>query len=155
MTSQLLKVEEREMGLHNDLSDFSKWNYFLDFLFFVFLGLFILLSVSHLSFAQFFWHTFIQSSHLSPQFIHYFLLSENLSALVLSTSTSFPLFSVFCCFFFSWIYLFPASCQFCSPIQLPTHVKYNFFVYFINPTYWAISSPSLIRKLGTNKGPES
>lgn len=152
MTSQLLKVEEREMGLHNDLSDFSKWNYFLDFLFFVFLGLFILLSVSHLSFAQFF---LAHLHHLSPQFIHYFLLSENLSALVLSTSASFPPFSVFCCFFFSWIYLFPASCQFCSRIQLPTHVKYIFFVYFINPTYWAISSPSLIRKLGTNKGPES
>lgn len=153
MTSQLLKVEEREMGLHNDLSDFSKWNYFLDFLFFVFLGLFILLSVSV---SSFFCSVFLAHlHHLSPQFIHYLLLSENLSALVLSTSTSFPLFSVFCCFFFSWIYLFPASCQFCSPIQLPTHVKSNVFVYFINPTYWAISSPSLIRKLGTIKGPES
>lgn len=153
MTSQLLKVEEREMGLHNDLSDFSKWNYFLDFLFFVFLGLFILLSVSHLSFAQFF---LAHLHHLSPQFIHYFLLSENLSALVLSTSTSFPLFSVFCCFFFFHEFIFflpPASFVHLFNCQHMWNII--FFVYFINPTYWAISSPSLIRKLGTNKGPES
>lgn len=151
MTSQLLKVEEREMGLHNDLSDFSKWNYFLDFLFFVFLGLFILLSVSHLSFAQFF---LAHLHHLSPQFIHYFLLSENLSALVLSTSKFSPVLCILLFLFFHEFIFFLPPASFVHLFNCQ-HMWNNFFVYFINPTYWAISSPSLIRKLGTNKGPES